>query len=93
MEGGALRSSIGHRDADQDVVDAGLGVLDLNIEVAVGVEDAGVDQFKFGVGAGAANAWRTGRRKCGGGAETRTNTGASAGPARSCRLETEPGPA
>jgi hypothetical protein len=35
-------------DADQDVLDVALRVLDLHVEVAVAVEDAGVDELVLG---------------------------------------------
>ena len=40
------------RDPDQDVVGVGLGVLDDDVEVAVVVEDAGVDQLELGLRCG-----------------------------------------
>ena len=47
-------TAIDHGDADQDVVRIRLGVFGENVEVAVLVEDAGVDQLEFRVLAGAA---------------------------------------
>ena len=41
------------RDADQEVVGIGLGVLDDDVEVAVVVEDAGVDQLELRLAAAA----------------------------------------
>ena len=49
MQARAVRSAIGHADADEDVVDVGLGVFDLNVEVTVTVEDARIDQLELGV--------------------------------------------
>jgi hypothetical protein len=46
-----LGAPIGHRDADQDVVAAGLRVLDGDVEVAVLVEDPGVEQLVLGLSA------------------------------------------
>ena len=42
-----LGAAVGHGDADQDVVRPGLGVFGQHVEVAVAVEDAGVDQFEL----------------------------------------------
>jgi hypothetical protein len=47
VQHGRIRPAIGHRDADQDIVDAGFRILDLNIEVTVAVENACVDQLEF----------------------------------------------
>jgi hypothetical protein len=46
-----LGSAIGHRDPDQQVVGIGLGVLDLDVEIAGLGEDAGVDQLVLGCAA------------------------------------------
>ncbi len=43
-------------DADEHVGDGGLAVFNEHVEVAVAVEDSGVDQFVFGIVAGAAAA-------------------------------------
>ena len=45
VEGRRVRSPIVHRDADQDVLGRGLGVLHDHVEVAVLVEHAGVEQL------------------------------------------------
>ena len=42
-----VRAAIDRLDADQDVVRSGLGVFDEDIEVAVVVEDTGVDQLEL----------------------------------------------
>ena len=42
-----LRPAIGHRDADENVVDGRLGVLHLHVEVPVFVEDPGVEQLEL----------------------------------------------
>jgi hypothetical protein len=42
-----LRSTVGRRDPQQDVIDVGLGVFDEDIEVFVLVEQPGVDQFEL----------------------------------------------
>ena len=44
-----LGSAVDDRDADQDILGCGLGVLDEDVEVAVFVEDAGIEQLVFGV--------------------------------------------
>ena len=49
-----LRARDFTRDADQNIVGVGLGVFDEDVEVAVLVEDAGVDQFEFRIAARAA---------------------------------------
>ena len=48
MDRGRVGAAIGHRDAHQDVVGGGLRILDLDVEVAILVEQAGVDQLVFG---------------------------------------------
>ena len=45
VERHGLRTAIGGRDPDQDVVDAGLGILDHHVPVAVLVEHPRVQQF------------------------------------------------
>ena len=45
MQRGGFRSAVDHRDRDEDVFRAGLGVLNENVEVPVVVENAGVEQF------------------------------------------------
>ena len=47
VEEGCLGTTIGRRDADQQIIRRGLGVLDENVEVALFVEDAGIAQFEF----------------------------------------------
>jgi hypothetical protein len=42
-------SAVRARDADQDVVGSGLGVLDLDVEVAALVEHAGVAELELGI--------------------------------------------
>src|SRR5205809_420817 len=44
---GRLGPAVGDRDADQHLVDGGLRVLDDDVEVAIVVEDAGVEQLVF----------------------------------------------
>ncbi len=51
MERRRLRAAVDGADADQDVVGSGLRVLDEHVEVAVGVEDAGVEQLVFRIAA------------------------------------------
>ena len=53
----SLRPTVVHRDATDDVVGAGLGVLDLDVEVAAVVEHAGVDQLVLHLAAGSAPGW------------------------------------
>src|SRR5262249_10506329 len=40
-----VRAAVGDRDADQDVIDIRLRVVDLNVEVPIVIEDASVDQL------------------------------------------------
>src|SRR5579862_7298729 len=54
MQRSGVRPAVGHGDADQDVVYLGLGILDEDIEVAVLIENAGVDQLKLRIGVAAA---------------------------------------
>jgi hypothetical protein len=42
-------AAVGDRDADEDVVRRGLGVLGRQVEVAAVVEDAGLDQLELGL--------------------------------------------
>jgi hypothetical protein len=49
-----LASAIGGDDLHQDIVGRGLRVGDLDVEIPVAVEDAGVEQLEFRVGAAAA---------------------------------------
>src|SRR5437870_11766161 len=42
-------SAIVRGDSNEDVFRGGLGILDDNIKVTVFVEDAGIEQLKFGV--------------------------------------------
>ena len=44
---GGVRSAVVDRDADQDVFDRGLGVFDEHVEVAIAVEDAGVEELEL----------------------------------------------
>jgi hypothetical protein len=48
MQGGGLGRVVVHRHLHQDVVDIGLGIFDLDIEIAVVVEHPGVDQLELG---------------------------------------------
>jgi hypothetical protein len=48
-----LRPAVHDGDPIADVLGAGLGVLDEDVEVAVLVEDAGVDQLELGLVAAA----------------------------------------
>ena len=50
MEHGRLARPVGHGDADEDVVGRRLGVLDEDVEIAIAVEDAGVQQLEFRLG-------------------------------------------
>ena len=54
VQGRVLRSAVVHRDEHQDVVRRTLRVLDEDVEVAVLVEDARVQQFELGLPAPAA---------------------------------------
>src|SRR5262245_48789442 len=47
MQLSGLRAAIDRLDTDQNVFSASLGVLDENVEIAVVVEDAGVNQLEF----------------------------------------------
>ena len=47
VEGRRLRAAVGRGDPDQDVLGAGLGVLDEDVEVARPLEDAGVGEFEL----------------------------------------------
>ena len=47
MEGGRFGAAIEGGNLDQHVLGGGLGIFDGDVEVAVVVEDAGVDQFVF----------------------------------------------
>ena len=65
-----FRPAVGRRDADQDVVGGRLRVLDEDVEVAVVVEDAGVEQLELRVARGRGGgsprrAPRTGTRAAG----------------------------
>ncbi len=65
-----LGPAVGGADADQDVVRRGLRVLDEDVEVAVVVENAGVQQLVLGVAPACAGgsrrpARRTGNARCG----------------------------
>ena len=42
---GCLRAAIARRDADEDVVDGGLGVLYQNVKVAIAVKHPGIEQL------------------------------------------------
>ena len=54
IERGGVRTSVGGGDADQDVVHAGLGVLDQDVPVAVLIEHARVEQLVLRRSAGRA---------------------------------------
>ena len=47
MDGGRLRAAVMDRHPHQQIVRPRLGVLDLDIEVAVIIEKAGIDQLEF----------------------------------------------
>ncbi|MGO7588703.1 hypothetical protein AB9E13_05820 [Rhizobium leguminosarum] len=47
MQGGGFRPAIGNGDLDKDVLGCCLGIFDEDVEVAIGVEHAGIDQFVF----------------------------------------------
>jgi hypothetical protein len=49
VEHGRLRTAVVDGNEHQDVVGAGLGVLDEDVEIAVAVEDAGVEDLEFRV--------------------------------------------
>ncbi len=53
VHGRLLRPAVGHGDAPSDVLGGRLGVLDDDVEVAVLLEDAGVDQLELGFALGA----------------------------------------
>jgi hypothetical protein len=44
-----IRTAIGDGQPQQDVVGAGLGIFDIDVEIAVGVEDAGIDDLELGL--------------------------------------------
>src|SRR6185503_6528672 len=54
-----VRSAIDRGDPDQDVVGRGLRVLDEDVEVAVLVEDPGVEQLELRIGAAAPRRFRS----------------------------------
>ena len=47
MEFGGFRAAVERFEPDQDIVGPALGVFDEDIEIAVLIEDSGVDQFKL----------------------------------------------
>ena len=47
VQAGRVGPAVDRGDADENVVGIGLGVFDKDVEVAVLVEDAGVDQLEF----------------------------------------------
>ena len=49
MQACRLGRAVGHRDANGDVLEIGLGVLDLDLEVAVVRESAGIGQLVLGI--------------------------------------------
>src|SRR5262249_32319033 len=49
MDFGVLGSAIVQRESQQDVLGVGLGILDLDVEVAIVVEDAGINQLELGL--------------------------------------------
>ena len=44
-----IGASVMHRQLHQDVVDAALGVFDLDVEITLLVEDPGIDQLELGI--------------------------------------------
>src|SRR5918995_494767 len=48
MDRGGFGTTIGHCDADGDVVGTELGIFGDHIEVAALIEDAGIDQLELG---------------------------------------------
>src|SRR3990172_8851335 len=51
VEWSRVRAAVGYRDANQDVVLGGLGVFHEDVEVAVLIEHARVQEFELGVAA------------------------------------------
>src|SRR5206468_7542607 len=45
MDRGRLRTTVAHFDAYTEVFRARLGILDKDIEIPLGIEDAGIEQF------------------------------------------------
>jgi hypothetical protein len=54
VEGRRLPSTIRGSNADRDIVGSSLGIFDLDIEVAVFVEDASIEELEFRLLAAAA---------------------------------------
>ena len=50
MEHGRFRTAITYGNPNQDIFGDGLGVLYKNIEIAVVIEDAGIQEFIFIIG-------------------------------------------
>ena len=53
MQSGGFRSAVRRRDLDADVFHLHLGIFDQHVKVALFVENAGIEQFKFRVRLGA----------------------------------------
>ena len=45
MDGGRLRATIANFEADADVFRARLGILNKDVKIALGIEDARIEQF------------------------------------------------
>ena len=54
VENGFVAAAVGRHDFHQNVVGSGLGISDLDVEVAIVVEHSGVDQFELGIARSAA---------------------------------------
>jgi hypothetical protein len=51
VKSGRLGTAVGYRDADQDIFGSGLGVFHEDVEIAIAVESAGVEELEFRFGA------------------------------------------
>src|SRR5579859_2290649 len=58
VQSGGFRSAVEGGDADGNIFDVSLGILDENVEVAVAGEDASIEEFVLRVVAAAAAALR-----------------------------------
>ena len=56
-------TAVGHRDPHQDVIDVRLGVFDVDVEVTVFIEDAGIEDLELGLEAAALESPRSRRRE------------------------------
>jgi len=57
MQFGRLRSAVDGRNPHENVFRTGFGVLHKDIEIAIFVEDAGVEELIFRFGAGNVGGW------------------------------------